>query len=288
MQNVIFGLVTGSILAIAAVGFAMVRQTEGFLNVAHGQYIALGAYLGVVLSKDVGMSVWAAGLLTIVIMGLIGVGLAIVVYDPVRVQGPVVLLFTSIGLAFLLWGIIIASFGVKVRPFSVPFGKRFELGSVSITAGEIIIIGLALAIGVGLWLFMTFTTVGTWIRSVASNPELARIRGVPTRLVSATVWFIAAGTAGLAGVLIGAVSIVNTENGWHNILLVLAAAVLGGLGRIYGVMAAALLLGLAMDVGVLVIPSAYRTAIAFAILVLVLVFRPEGLFSVERRKESAA
>ena len=291
MQNVIFGFVTGSVLAIAAVGFAMVRQTEGFLNVAHGQFLALGAYFGVIFVRDVGLNVFLGGALAMIAMGAVGILLARVVFDPVKGQGPVVLLFTSIGLAFLLWGIIIASFGVSVRPFVVSFGKRFEIGSVfnfSITVGEIVIIGLAFGIGVGLWLFMTFTTLGTWIRSVASNPELARVRGVPTRLVSGSVWFIAAGLAGLAGTLIGAITIVNTELGWHNILLVLSAAVLGGLGRIYGVMAAALLLGLAMDVGVIVIPSAYRTVIAFGVIIAILVLRPEGLFSMERRREQAA
>lgn len=288
VQNVIFGLVTGSILAIATVGFAMIRQTEGFLNIAHGQYLALGAFLGVIFVDDLGLNVFLGGLLTAVALGLVGILLARAVFDPVRKRGPLVLLFSSIGLAYLLYGIIIASFGVRVRVYPVSFGKRFDLGSVSITAGEIIIIALALASVLGLKLFLSYTTLGTWIRSVASNPDLARVRGVRTDLVSSTVWFIAAGLAGLAGVLIGVISQVNTEIGWANILLVLAAAVMGGVGSIYGVMAAGVTLGLVMDLSVLAIPSAYRTVIAFAVLIFVLLLRPEGLFSVERRREQAA
>lgn len=288
MQNVVFGLVTGSILALATVGFAMIRQTEGFLNVAHGQYLALGAFIGFVYVSDLGLNVFAGGLLTMVSLGLIGILLAKVVFDPVRRRGSLVLLFTSIGLAYLLYGIVLALFGTGVRTYPVSFGRQFELGSVLVTAGEIIIVALAVGVIVTLWLFLSFTRLGTWIRAVASNPELARVRGVPTRLVSATVWFVAAGLAGLAGVLIGVVGSVHAELGWANILLVLAAAVMGGVRSIYGVIGAGILLGLAMDVSALAIPTAYRTVVAFTALILVLLVRPEGLFAVERRREQAA
>jgi neutral amino acid transport system permease protein len=288
VQNVVFGLVTGSILALATVGFAMIRQTEGFLNVAHGQYLALGAFIGFVYVSDLGLNVFAGGLLTMVSLGLIGILLAKVVFDPVRRRGSLVLLFTSIGLAYLLYGIVLALFGTGVRTYPVSFGRQFELGSVLVTAGEIIIVALAVGVIVTLWLFLSFTRLGTWIRAVASNPELARVRGVPTRLVSATVWFVAAGLAGLAGVLIGVVGSVHAELGWANILLVLAAAVMGGVRSIYGVIGAGILLGLAMDVSALAIPTAYRTVVAFTALILVLLVRPEGLFAVERRREQAA
>jgi neutral amino acid transport system permease protein len=288
MQNVVFGLVTGSILALATVGFAMIRQTEGFLNVAHGQYLALGAFLGLVFVDDLGLNVFVGGLLTLVSVGLIGVVLARAVFDPVRKSGSLVLLFTSIGLAYALYGVILAAFGTDVGFYPVDFGRQFELGSVLITVGEIIIIALALVVVMALRLFLSYTALGTWIRAVASNPELARVRGVPVRLVSGAVWFIAAGLAGLAGVLLGVLGSVHAELGWANILLVLAAAVLGGVGSIYGVIAAGLLLGVAMDVSALAVPTAYRTVIAFGLLILVLLIKPEGLFSVERRREQAA
>jgi neutral amino acid transport system permease protein len=113
------------------------------------------------------------------------------------------------------------------------------------------------------------------------------VRGVRTQLVSSVVWLIASALAGLAGVLIGIIGSVNSEIGWFNILIVLSAAVMGGLGSIYGVIAAGLILGLAMDLSALVIPTAYRTVVAFAALILVLLLRPEGLFSLERRRQAA-
>jgi branched-chain amino acid transport system permease protein len=288
VQNVIFGLVTGSILALGAIGFSMIRQTEGFLNIAHGQYLTLGAFMGLVFMQDVGMNVFLAGVLTIVTIGLIGVVLAKVVFDPVRHRGGLVLLFTSVGLAYALYGIAMAIFGTGVKLYSVDFGESFSIGNATITVGEAVIIALSLVSVLGLWLFLTFTPLGTWVRAVASNPDLARVRGVRTGLVSSTVWFLAAGLAGLSGMLLGVMGSASIELGWLNILVILAVAVLGGVGRIYGVVAAGLLLGLVMSLSGLVIPIAYQTMVAFGVLVLVLIFRPEGLFAVQRRREQAA
>ena len=284
MQNVIFGLLTGSTLAIAAAGFAMIRQTAGFLNIAHGQYIALGAFVGFFMVDNVGTHIVVAGLLVFVGVGALGVLLARIVFDPVKGRSGLVLLFTSIGLAFILYAAMIAGFGTNLRVYQVDFGKRFEFLSVSVTTVELLIIVLAFAIMVALHLFLTRTRIGTSIRAIASNAELAILRGAPVKRASRSVWFLASGLAGVAGVLLGVLGSVTTEIGWNIILLILAASVLGGLGRIYGVMAAALLLGLLMDLSALVIPTEYRSVVAFGALILVLLVRPEGLFTIERRR----
>lgn len=288
MQNIVFGLVTGSILALGTVGFAMTRQTEGFLNIAHGQYLTLGAFAGLVFFKDAGLNIVLAGVLTVIALGVVGVVVARVVFEPVRKRGALVLLFTSIGLAYALYGIVLAVFGTEVRLYEVDFGASFTIGSASITIGEALIISLALLSVGGLWLFLTFTALGTWVRAVASNPELARVRGIRVGLVSSTVSFIAAGLAGLAGMLLAIVGSAGAELGWANILVILAVAVLGGVGRIYGVIAAGLVLGLVMSLSALVIPTSYQTMVAFGMLILVLIFRPEGMFSATRRREVAA
>lgn len=286
MQNLVFGIVTGSILAIASVGFALVRQTENFLNIAHGQLLALGAFVGVVLVSEHEMNVFLAGFLAMLSVGLLGVVLAIIVFEPIRDRGGTVLLFTSIGLALVLEAVLIAWFGTRIRLYGLSFGSQHELGSVVITTGELIIVGLAAATVVCLQLFLRRTRLGRSIRALASNPDLARVRGVSVRSVSASVWFVSSALAGLAGVMLGVLTSVNTQIGWHNILIILSAAVLGGLGSIYGVLAAGLVLGVVMDVSALYIDTSYRSVVAFGILVLVLIVRPEGLFAVRRRQEA--
>lgn len=287
MQNLVFGLVTGSILAVATVGFSMIRQTEGFLNIAHGQFLALGAFLGLLLTDSVGLPIWVAGPLAAVLVGLLGVAVSTIIFRPISGRGALAQLFSSIGLAYILYGVMLVLFGADVRIYPVTFGRQFSVGSVGITLGEILIIALAALSVVALHLFLTRTAIGIWIRAVAGDRSLAQVRGVRVDRISWTVWFVASSLAGLAGVLLGVVGSVNSELGWANILLILAAAVLGGLGSVYGVIGSGLLLGLVMDLSSIVIPSAYRLVVAFGALILVLVFRPEGLFSVERRRQSA-
>jgi len=287
VQNLIFGIVTGSTVAVATIGFALVRQTENFLNIAHAQLMALGAFIGVVLVDSYGLNIFAAGAITVITVGALGVVLAALFFRPVRHQGGTVLLFTSIGLALMLYGAIIALFSTQSRFYPVGFGGLHEFAGVNIATGELVIVGLAFASIAALQVFLNGTGLGRAIRAVASNDDLARVRGVPVRKVSNTIWFISSAFAAMAGVMIGVLSSVNAEIGWHNILIVLAAAVLGGLRSITGVILAGLLLGIVMDMSALYIPTAYRPVVAFGVLVAVLVFRPEGILSVRRRKEAA-
>jgi neutral amino acid transport system permease protein len=287
MQNIVFGLITGSILGIATVGFAMIRQSEGFINIAHGQFLTLGAFVGYFFVSTVGINVFLSGLLAMILVGISGVVLARIVFRPVAPSGPLAQLFTSIGLAYLMYGLIRAGFGPAVRFFPVTFGTRFDLGQVNITMGEILILVVAGASVAGLALFLAGTRLGTWVRATASNPDLARLRGVPVGLVSDAVWFIGAALAGLAGVMVALIGNVSSELGWQQILVILAAAVLGGTGNIYGALAASMILGLTMDLSALIIPSAYRMVVAFGVLILVLLVRPEGLFTVAGRRETA-
>lgn len=287
LQYVFFGLVTGSILAIATVGFSMIRQTEGFLNIAHGQFMALGAAVAYLLYEVVGASIWVAGVAAIVLTGLVGLIAGIFLFQPVRQSGDLVQLFTGIGLAYILYAILVMAFGSEVRTFRLGFGPRFEVADANFTGVELFIVLLSVLSVLLLHLLLTRTVTGIRIRAVATNIPLAQIRGVPTGRVSNIVWFLSASFAGLAGVMFSIMGAVSTELGWQNIILVLAAAVLGGLGSIYGVVAAGFLLGLAMEASALVIPTAYRSVVAFGVLIIVLLVRPEGLFKLSGRKQAA-
>ena len=287
MQYVIFGLVTGSILAMATDGFSMVRQTEGFLNIAHGQFLALAAFLGLFASRDLGLPTWAAALFAATATGVAAVVLSVVIFEPIRQKGVLVQLFSSVGVAYVIYGLLVMIFGANLQHFEVSFGSSYSVLGTQISFGEIAIIVTSAVSILALHLFLTKTPAGISIRAVASNPDLAKVRGISTRFVSYQVSFIAGFLAGLAGVMIGIIGSVGPELGWQNIILILAAAVLGGLGSTYGVIVAALMLGLAMDISALLIPTSYRTVVAFAALIIVLLVRPSGLFSVRQRKQAA-
>jgi len=287
VQFIFFGLMTGSILAIAALGFAMVRQTDGFLNVSHGQFLLLGSMIGLTFVNSLGWNIFIAGLAAVVITGLIGVAAAWIVFHPLRYKGLLAQFFSSIGLAFVIYGVVRASWppSFNIAVYDISFGGRHQLGELSLTTGEITVMIITWVSVLAVHLFLTRTKLGLWTRATASNRELARTRGVRTGLVFSTVWFIACALAGLAGVLIGVVDAVHTELGWRYILIILAVAVMAGLRSLYGVLAAGVILGFVMDLSSLVIPSRYGLAVAFAVIIITLLVRPEGLFAPVKRKE---
>ncbi len=286
MNNLLFGLLTGCMLAVATSGFALLRNTERFLHIAHGQFMALGALLALALGEMIGVVAGIAG--AIVLTSVIAAACGRLLFDPVKHRGGNVLLFTSVGLAFVTYAVMIAVFGTELRVFDINLGAARRIGPFDVAPGEIVLLLVAAVVIGGLWLLLGRTGVGRDIRAVASNRELAQIRGVAIGRVSTTVWLISGALAAVAGIMTGILGSVSIESGWGYILLVLAAAVLGGTGNILGVIAAALVLGVVMDMSALVIDTTYRPVVAFAILIIVLLIRPQGLFSFQSRKEAAA
>ncbi|CAN5616323.1 branched-chain amino acid ABC transporter permease [soil metagenome] len=287
MQHLVYGLMTGSILAMAAAGFALIRKTEGFLNIAHGQLVALGAFLGYFFYTTAGLPIAVAAAAATLCIGALGLVSAVVVMQPMRSRGDLAQLFTSVGLAYIIYGVMTGVFGTNVRTYGVNFGAPLEFAGIRITPGELIIVAIVAATILTLHLFMTYTPLGMNIRATSSNLTLAQARGVRTDHVAWAVWFVASAFAGLSGVLLGLVGAIHAELGWTQILLILAATVLGGLGRIYGVVVASLALGMVMELSTLVVPAAYRFVVAFGVLIVILIFRPEGLFTVTRRRQAA-
>jgi len=278
LQYVIFGLVTGSILLLASTGFSMIRRTENFLNIAHGQFVALGAYFGYLFYMVVKLNLFLSIVLAIIAVAILGYVFNEIVFKPIRSYGGLYLLFTSVGLAYIVHGSIEGIFGTRPKAFLIAAPVQISVaGYPLISSLEIIIIAVAALSAVGLHLFLTRSRMGTAVRAMSSDYSLAGVRGINTNQVSTVVWILGSALAGLAGVLLGIYGTVYSDMGWALILLILSATVLGGLGSIYGVMLGSVIIGLGMDLSVIVLNPAYRSAVAFVVIMVVLVFKPEGI-----------
>ncbi|ATW27757.1 branched-chain amino acid ABC transporter permease [Candidatus Formimonas warabiya] len=278
MDNIVFGIVTGSIILLGAVGFSMTLKAENFINIAHGQMLLLGAYITLFLNQYLGLLIAAP--LSILLVGFMGVAIYRCFYRPVKSKGIMVLLFTSVGLSYAINGIVGAVAGTKTYAYDIPNVRAFLIGGEPlITPYELAIVIAAVCSALGLHFFLVKTKIGKAIRAVAENYDLSRVRGINTVRTSNYVWFIASCFAGLAGVFSGVIGSLHLGLGWYQILIILSATVLGGLGSIYGVMLAAVIIGLSMELSVLIIPSYYRTAIAFVFIIIVLLIKPDGLQS---------
>lgn len=275
----VFGLVTGSILLLGTVGFSMIRRIDNFLNIAHGQMLALGAYIGYVFYMKLHLPILLATLVTVACGAVIGLGLYKLVFEPMRRRGPLYLLLASVGLAYVISGMIEVIFGTTPKSYIMPKPSFITFnGRPLISSVGVLIIVVSLLSAVGLHLFLTRTTAGLSVRAMSGNYDLAQTRGINTRWVASFVWLLASAMASLAGVLIAIRGTAYSDMGWAMILPILAAAVLGGLGRIYGVMIGAFLIGLSMDMSVMWIKPSYRAAVAFVVVMVVLAVRPRGIF----------
>ncbi|MBP1154463.1 MULTISPECIES: branched-chain amino acid ABC transporter permease [unclassified Paenibacillus] len=278
MDIIKFGIVTGCILLLSTVGFSMIWKSEKFLNIAHGQLILVGAYIAYLFNVTLGLPFAVSAIGSVVVTAFIGLLIAKVFYYPVRHQGQLVLLFTSIGLAYVIYGTVQALAGTKVKAYNLAPTQALTIGGKSFfTPHEIAIIFIAITCALSLHIFLAKSKSGRGIRAMAENIRLAQIRGIHFSRLYTFIWLIASGLAGLAGVLLAMNGSLHTDIGWIEILVVLSAAVLGGSGAIYGAMLAALIIGLSMDFSTLIIPASYRPTVAFLIIILVLFIRPQGL-----------
>ena len=275
----LYGILTGSILLIASVGFAIIRRVEGYLDIGYGQYIAIGAYISW-HAYSLGVPIIIAALTAVIATAVLAFLCNIIFYKPIRSYGNVMLLFTSVGVAYILHGAIEAVWGVNSKNFNLPRPKIFELGeTLIVTSHELMIILVAVLATLAIHILFKKTRIGKAIRAMASNFQLANVRGINTSKMSSYIHLIAGALGGLSGVLIGMTGTVYSDIGWSKILLVLSAVILAGLeGSIYGVMLGAMIVGVGMECSVMFLPPAYRTAVAFLIIIIVLFFKPEGLF----------
>jgi branched-subunit amino acid ABC-type transport system permease component len=280
MQFVVFGLLMGCALLLATVGFSLIRRIEGFLNITHGQMLTVGAYCTYFLNVSLGWNIIPAAVVAVLVTAVVGYLIARLMFFPLsRTRAPLFICITSVGASYMIHGLIELFFGPQVKNFQTPPMRAFKIGDMSIAAPDQIAMVVAASLAaLFLHLLLSRTETGKAIRAMASDFDLARIRGINTPRLRIYVWLIASGLGGLAGVMIGLISKMTPDMGWDNIMLIMIVAILGGLGSVYGAMAAALFIGLATSMSVMVLPAQYSQVIAFLLIIVVLLLRPQGIF----------
>jgi neutral amino acid transport system permease protein len=276
-QYFVTGIATGCFLIIATIGFSLTRRVEGFLNIAHAEMLGVSAFIAWGLNTQADWAFLPSALVAIVATAFFGLAIGRIVYDPIRKLGPAVLLITSVGVAYVIGGGVDAIIGTGIRSLDIPLATTYRFWGIRITDYQMIVIALAALTGISLAVFLNKTKTGLSIRAMSDNPELAASRGVDVRRTSRATWLIASGLAGLAGVMLAMIATLSTDIAFHQILQILAVAILAGLGSLYSVLIAGLIVGVAMDMSVYWIPAGYRPLIAFAVVIVVLLVRPEGL-----------
>lgn len=282
IQTVVYGLAIGGVISISAIGLTLSYGVTRFINFAYGEFLTLGAYAALVL-VSAGLPLPLAMPLAVVAVGIAGVLLARLVYDPIMDRGFLPLLVTSVGLAFVLHNLVRMIAGSNPMRFPMPLMRPWQIGGVFLPKEQVLIILIALAAMVLVHLILRHTMLGKMMRAVSDNAALARVAGIRARRIHAYTWLISAGIGALGGGLLAITQVtVAPDMGWRFLLVAFAAVLLGGIGSPYGAMIGGVVVGLAMELGATYISPDYTYGFAFLILITVMLFRPRGLLTGRR------
>jgi branched-chain amino acid transport system permease protein len=283
------GLRFGLVIAVASVGLSLIFGTTGLTNFAHGEMVAFGAIATWYFNdpSTLGLSLVLAAVAGVVASGLFGASLELGLFRPLRRRGmsELAIMVVSIGLAFALRYLFAMVFAANPRQYAqyAAQGPSVDLGLVSLRPKDLIVIGVSLVVLVLVGLFLQRARLGTAIRAVSDNRDLAESSGIDVQRVILTVWILSGALAGLGGLLLGLTETVSWNMGQRVLLVMFAAVVLGGLGTTFGAMAGGLLVGIVSDLSTFWLDSDLKIVVALAALVVVLLFRPTGIFGVRER-----
>jgi branched-chain amino acid transport system permease protein len=312
------GFVTGSIYALGAIGVTLIFGILRFAHFAHGDMMTMGTFiawllagalsaLGVVLPFPLGFAVLPVAM---ALTSVIALGLDRAFYAPLRKRGarPVTLLIASIGVTLMIQGLIRLVFGSSTRDFfqgsESKIVYRVDLSFIGgtrpfvVSQPQLLLWLVTFVAVVALHYFLTRSRMGKAMRAMSDNPDLAQVSGINTQRVVVFTWVIAGALAALAGTMLALDVNLRPDLAFNIILPIFAAAVVGGLGNVYGAVAGGMLIGFAEAVAVfnwsavvrpflpdnwtmpdlILVPTEYKLTVAFVILVITLLARPTGIF----------
>ncbi|MBS0312689.1 MAG: branched-chain amino acid ABC transporter permease [Burkholderiales bacterium] len=295
LQQIVNGLVVGSVYALVALGYTMVYGILQLINFAHGEVVMIGALSAVFSSKwmlAMGMgpilALLLATLLSMLICATVGVLIERLAYRPLRNAPRLAPLITAIAMSILLQQIGILVFGRNYFTFPELISKTpLTFGHVTTTPNEIMIFVVSVLLMGGLLWLVHNTKMGAAMRAVAENQKIAGLMGVDINKIIAITFAIGSALGAIAGVMVASnYGQAHYYMGFMLGLKAFTAAVMGGIGNLWGAMVGGLLLGLVENVGLIFVRGDYKDIFAFVVLVVVLIFRPQGLVG-ERVAERA-
>jgi branched-subunit amino acid ABC-type transport system permease component len=276
-----FGLVSMSVIAIAAVGFTMQFGITNMINLAYGEVMISSAYVAYYINKA-GVSIWIGMIAGALFGAVFSFLLNRIVYSPFQRKGTSYLgmVIVSLAVSLMIANLLLPIVGYYNVSYQDSGGSLLRFGAIVLTTNQILIIAVAVVAMLAIHGLLKYTRLGKAMRATSANPTLARNCGIPTQRVVDSVWLITGALCGLAGVVAALDSdSFAIANGAAFLITVLAAAVLGGAGQPYGAMLGAVLIGLITELSAAAWAPEYKEVVAFGVLVLVMVLRPQGLLA---------
>jgi len=277
IQVIINGILLGGIYALLGVGMTMMFGIVKLTNLAHGEFIIIGAYLSTVLANAIGVDPILTIIVTVPLMFLVGMGLQAGLINRVMKIGSEPALLVTFGLSIILADAMLLIFSADAQRANVPYNTAsLKIGTgLNISVLDLIVFAISLATIVILSIFLKKTYLGRSIRATSDDTQAASLMGVNVNRTYAIAMGIAMATAAIAGMCVSMKWVYYPSSGGNYLLTAFGVVVIGGMGSIPGTLVAGLILGLAQVIG----GANYGQLIAYVLMVIFLAIRPQGLFS---------
>jgi branched-chain amino acid transport system permease protein len=280
LQLLVNGISLGLLYALSALGFVMIFKSSSILNFAHGELIAIGAFLFLVMSAWAKLPIIVSFALTL--MGSFALGFIIERFflRPLIGEALIQVIMLTLGLAAMFRGLLLFIFGGDIHsyPQFLPQALSLQVGSVYVPSVSVatFIIGILFLLIFGM--FFKYSSQGIYMRSVADNQPAAMSLGVHVRRVFALSWAIAALVCAMSGIVLGIINGVNVHNLSVIGLKVFPVVILGGLDSIGGAILGGVIIGVLETFTGGYVSTSLREIIPYIVLVFILMVRPYGLF----------
>jgi branched-chain amino acid transport system permease protein len=280
------GLRLGLLLALASIGLSLVYGTTGLSNFAHAEQVTLGGLLAYTFANVLGLNIFLATAIVVVVAGFTGWLQDVVLWRPLRKKGLSLtqLIIVTIGLALALQYAFQMFYGARTLRIIMATPETIDIGPITFTIESLWAMGVSIVVLAGVGFFLTRTRTGRATRAVSDNPALASASGIDVDRIIRIVWIMSAALAGLSGVMLGLVlNGISWQTGMQLLLLMFSAVTLGGLGTAFGALVGSLVIGMTVELSNMVLPGDFKYATALLLLIIILLVRPQGLFGRKER-----
>jgi branched-chain amino acid transport system permease protein len=277
LQHLLNGLLSGAYYLLIALGLSLIFSLGGIVNLAHGAFYAIGAYLAVTIGERLGFA--GAALISPVAVGLLGIAVERLLFRRFYKSDPSLSLLLTFGLAMVIEQLLRMIFGAPPLSWSIPPELRGQvvIGEFIYPRYRLIVLAVAIAAVAALWLLLQRTPFGRVVRAGVQNADMVGALGIALAPYMAAVAFLGVGLAALAGVMLAPIFTIHPAMGADIITSAFVVVVIGGLGSFWGVVIAALIVGVTKGAVTAVGYPQYSEAAIYVLMLLVLLVRPRGL-----------
>ena len=277
LEQVVNGLVLGGYYLLLALGLSLIFSVGGVVNLAHGAFYALGAYVSLVITQQLGFG--ASVLISPIVVGVLGIAFERYLLRRFYSADPILSLLVTFGLAMIAEQAIRMVWGAAPLPSSMPaaFKGQVVLGDFMFSRYRLLLLGVVLIVMLTIWFLLHRTSFGRVVRAGVQRPDMVAVLGIRLQPYMTAIVMLGVGMAALGGVLFGPISVVHPAMGTEIMTVAFVVVVIGGIGSIRGALLASLLIGVVDTFGKVLVPQV-AGVLVYVLMAVILLWKPDGLF----------